>query len=180
MAALTTVALVGAGIAAAGTVGSYFEQKKAARRAERKQEKANNISRASAQVENARQRRRAIAQARLAQAQNIANQSQQVQSSSALTGVQSGITSQLGANIGAQQQMIGNQFAIQGLQQGAASALRKGQERAGLWSLAGQFGQMAFTAGAGGLGKSPTSVDTSAAGASRSGYTGSQFQNWVN
>jgi hypothetical protein len=144
---VATIALIGAGISAAGTVGSYFEQKKAAR---------------------------------LAQAQNIANQSQQVQSSSALTGVQSSITSQLGANIGAQQQMVGNQFAIQGLQQGAASALRKGQERAGLWGLAGQFGQMAFTAGAGGLGKSPTSVDTSAAGASRAGYTGSQFQNWVN
>lgn len=179
MAAVSTIALVGAGITAAGTVGSYFEQKKASRRAQREQEKANRTSQATAQVQNARARRRAIAQARIAQARNEASQSQAIGSSSALSGVQSGLSAQTGANIGAQQAQVRSQFAIQGFQQNAANAMRRGQERAGMWQLGGQLGQAAFSYGIQDFGKQQTYADTSAQGASRSGYTGSQFQNWI-
>jgi multidrug efflux pump subunit AcrA (membrane-fusion protein) len=145
----------GTGLFAGATgVPQYFEQKKAAREAARAQEQANRVSQASAQVENARRRRRAIAQARMAAATNTAAMSGDVQSSSALSGVQSSLATQLGANIGAQQQQVNTQQNIMNLQQQGANAMRRGQERAGLWQAAGNIGQMIAsfgTAGAGGL-----------------------------
>lgn len=132
-----TAILATAGLAGATGVPQYFEQKKAGRRAARAQEEANQVSQASAQVANARRRRQAIAQARIAQAQNQAQQSSAVQSSSALSGIQSSISTQLGANIGAQQQQIGSQQRIQNLGQMSADALRRGQERSSMWTAAG-------------------------------------------
>ena len=140
--------------AGATGVPQYFEQKKAATEARQKQEAANRVSQASAQVENARRRRQAIAQARMASAQNVAAQGSQVQSSSALSGVQAGLGTQLGANIGAQGQRIAAGQDIQNLQQGAANALQKGKERTAMWNAAGNIGQMIGSFGlssAGGL-----------------------------
>jgi len=132
----------GTGLFAGATgVPQYFEQKKAAREAARAQEQANRVSAASAQVENARRRRRAIAQARMASAANAANLSQSVQESSALSGVQASLGTQLGANIGAQGQQISSQQNIMNLQQQGANALRRGQERAGMWQVAGNIGK---------------------------------------
>jgi len=142
-----TIALGTALFGAATGVASYVEQRNAARKAAKEQEHANDIAYAQAQVENARQRRRAIAQARIAQAANLANQSQEVQASSALSGVQSSISAQLGANIGAQNQQIGTQLGSLNAQQNAADALRRGQERAGMYTLLGNLGQMAGTYG---------------------------------
>lgn len=145
-----TMLLATAGAAGATGIPQYFEGKKAARKSARAQEKANAVSRASAQVESARRRRRAIAQARVAQATNQANMGSAVQSSSTLQGVQSSIGSQLGANIGAQQQQIGSQMRIQGLQQQSADAMREGQERIGMWNAAGQTFQAVTGALSGG------------------------------
>lgn len=144
---LETIAAATGIFAATTGIPQYFEQKKAGRRAAREQEKANDISRASAQVENARRRRQAIAQARMAQAQNMAMQGQQVEASSSLTGVQSSLSTQLGANIGAQQQSIGNQQAIINRQQNAADALRRGQERTALWDVGAQIGNTIMSFG---------------------------------
>lgn len=158
-----------AGAAGATGVPQYFAQKKAGRRAERKQKRAaeaqreaNRVSRAGAQVVNARRRRQSIAQARIAQARNAAAQGDSVQSSSALAGVQAGITSQLGANIGGQQQQIGNQAAIQGFQQqsqdfltAAQNDIRRGQERSAMFSAAGNTFQMGLGM-AGGFGGGST------------------------
>ena len=179
----TIVAATGLFAAATG-VPQYFEQKKAGRKAAREQEKANKTSQAAAQVENARQRRRAIAQARVAQAQNQAAANAAVQTNSALSGVQSSITSQLGANIGNQRRQIGNQLAIQGNQQAAADALRRGQERVGMWDVAGNTAQMAMSFGAQagnfGAGTSGGYLNSSTAGAQRTGYTNNQFSTWLN
>lgn len=140
--------LVASGLLAGATgVAQYFEQKKAAREAQRAQEQANRASQAYAQVENARRRRQAIAQARIAAATNQANMSQAVQSSSALSGVQASLGTQFGANIGAQQQQIGSQQQIMNLQQQSANALRRGNERAGLWTVAGNIGSQIASLG---------------------------------
>lgn len=133
--------------AAATGVPQYLEQKQAGNRAAREQRKANETSQAAAQIESARQRRRAVAQARIAQAQNQAAQSGVVTSSSQLSGVQSSLSTQLGANIGAQRQQIGAQRTIQGYQQSAANALRKGQERTDLWNVGANIAQMVGSAG---------------------------------
>lgn len=140
--------LVATGLFASATgIPQYFEQKKAARGAARAQEEANRVSRASAQVENARRRRQALAQARLANAQNIAAQGSQVQTSSQLSGVQAALGSQFGANIGAQQQQIGAQQNIQNLQQRQADILRSGQERVGLYNVGANIANLIATAG---------------------------------
>src|SRR5690554_4852026 len=175
----------GTGLFAAATgVPQYFEQKQAANRAAREQRKANETSQASAQIENARQRRRALAQARVIQAQNQAAQSSAVAESSTLSGVQSGISTQLGANIGAQQQRIGAQRTIQGYQQSAADAMRQGQERVGMWNAAGNIANMAmsFGMGAGSSGGANTGgyLNSATAGSQRTGYTNNQFQTWLN
>lgn len=144
-ASIATQIAVGSAVAATVTgAASYFEQKKAGREAEREQEKARETSEASAQVENARRRRRAIAQQRIAAAQNRANMSEATQSSSALTGVNSALGTQTGANIGAQRAQVTSQRQIGRFNQNAADALRTGQERAGLFNLASQ----GFTRGA--------------------------------
>lgn len=144
---MATAAIVASAVIGAGTAtASYFEQKKAGREAERQQEKANRTESAQAQVESARNRRRAIAQARMAQAANQANMPGAVQSSSALAGVQSGISTQLGANIGAQSQSLGSQQAVFNLRQGAANTLAAGQRRANMWSTVGELGQQGFNA----------------------------------
>ena len=180
--AAVTGAILGA-IAVGSQVKAYHDQKEAAKEAEQAQEKSNRMSAVEAQVENARNRRRAIAQARLAQAQNQAGQGSAVQSSSALSGVQSGLSSQLGANFGAQQQQIGTQFGIQGQQQRAATAIRRGNEQAGLWNLAGGIAGMGSQMAMSGLGKSSPStsyVNSSRAGSQVGGYTGNQYQTWLN
>lgn len=155
----TVLAATGLFAAATG-VPQYFEQKKAGRRAARQQEQANRVSQASAQVENARRRRQAIAQARIDAAQNQAAQSQAVQSSSALSGVQSSLGTQLGANIGTQQSRVASQQNIQNLQQSASDILRKGQERVALLNAVGDTATTAasFAMGGGGFGGGGTST----------------------
>ena len=130
--------------ASATGVPQFFEQRKAARRAEREQKEANRIAQAQAQVENARRRRRAIAQARIAQAANAASVGSNIQSSSALAGVQSGLATQLGANIAAQQQQINTQQGIFDANQRAADAIRTGQERVGALNAFAQAGTSAI------------------------------------
>lgn len=139
---MATAAIVASAVIGVGTAtASHFEQKKAARKSERAQTKANDIESASSQVSNARARRRAIAQARIAQAQNQANAGGQVQGSSMQAGVQSSISSQLGANIGAQSQSIGNQMGVLGARQQASNALASGQRKANMWNTVGSIGQ---------------------------------------
>jgi Flp pilus assembly protein TadB len=132
---------ISAGLTAATTTASYFSQKAAGEDAQEAQEKANRTSQAEAQVNNARERRKAMAQARMAQARNSANQSAQVQSSSSLIGAQSSVASSLGSNIQAQKSRIGNQAAIQGYRQDAANAIRQGKERTGALNAINSIGQ---------------------------------------
>lgn len=146
----TILATTASALGATG-IPQAFIARRAGRRAEREQQRAQRTSEASAQVISARRRRQAIAQARIAQARNIAAQDVGVQTS-ALSGVQSGIASTLGANIAEQRANIQNQQAIFGFQQSAADILRRGQERAGLFTAAGQTGQAVVGALMGGTG----------------------------
>lgn len=140
---------ISAAITTTAGVASAIEQREAGKRAERRQEEANEISRASAQVANARRRRQAIAQARIAQAQNVAAQGGEIASSSPLAGVQAGITSTLGANISEQRAAVQNQQAIFGFQQRAQDAIRRGQERADIFDVAGDISRQAVSFGTG-------------------------------
>jgi hypothetical protein len=150
MAAITTAILVG--VAATASVASHFEQKKAARKSKRQQEKANRMSSVQAQVENATQRRRAIAQARIAQARNISGMGQATQSSSAVSGANAALSNQLGSNIGTANQAAASQQSIFDRRQAAQNAITKGNLRAGMFNAIGgvaSFGASA-TAGSGG------------------------------
>jgi len=141
---MVTAAVIGGVIAAGATTASYFEQKKTAREVQRRQEESNRISSSAAQVENARNRRRAIAQARIAQAQSLASTGGAVQSSSAIQGNASGLASQLGSNIGFQGAQVRTQQGIMNQQQAAANAQMQGNLKAGMWQ---GIGQIAMTAG---------------------------------
>lgn len=141
---MVEAAVIGGVLAAAGTTASYFEQKKTARKVRRRQEESNRISSSAAQVENARNRRRAIAQARIAQAQSLASTGGAVQSSSAIQGNAAGLASQLGSNIGFQGAQVRTQQSIIEQQQAAANAQRSGALKAGLYQ---GLGQIAMTAG---------------------------------
>lgn len=132
--------------ASATGVPQYFEGKKAARKAERKQEHANRIEQASAQVRNATERRRAIARARMAAAQNTASVGGDLQSSSGLAGSNAGLATQTGANIGTQQQTLASQQASFDFRQGAQRALDRGQQRIGAWNAVGDTTKFAFSA----------------------------------
>lgn len=155
--AAVTAAVLG-GISLAATVHGQLEARQAGKKAARQQREANEISKASAQAENARKRRRAIAQARIAQAQNIASQGGQVQSSSATTGAQTGIASTLGANLSSQRRGLVSGQSVFDLNQAASDTLRQGQETQALFgaigqaagtaaSFAGSFGQPSAEAG---------------------------------
>lgn len=146
---MATAAVIGGVLAAGATTASYFEQKKTARKVEREQKEANDISSASAQVENARRRRRAIAQARMAQAQNLANAGGSMQNSSAITGTNAGLATQLGANMGTQGANISTQTALQGQQQKIADIQTDGALRAGIWQGLGNIAMTAGTAASG-------------------------------
>lgn len=134
---------VATALSAGSQIAGHFEEKKATRKAERKQDEANRISSVSAQVRNSTQRRKAIAQARIAQAQNMANAGSAVESSSALQGVQSGIAGQLGSNIGAQNQLLGSQQNAFNFQQGAQDTLSRGRQRSGDFAAIGQLANFA-------------------------------------
>lgn len=183
MVSATTALVASAIVSTAATGYSMYAQNEAQDKAQASQERANRVSAASAQVRSARERRRAIAQARIAQAQNAANMGSQVQSSSAEAGVSSSLASQLGANLGAQTQGINSQLNIQSLNQSAANALQTGRERS---SLAQGIGSILSTGlqtyamtrpdSTGPAG----STNTSTQGSQRQGYSGADFQNWLN
>jgi len=144
MVAITSAVL--AGVAAATTVAGHFEKKKAARKSQRQQEKANRTASVASQVENATARRRAIAQARMAQAQNLASAGGQVQNSSGLAGSNAALGAQLGANVGLQGQQLASQEATFGLRQDAQNTLAKGQLRAGGFRALGEVASFASEA----------------------------------
>lgn len=150
--------------AASSAVGipQFLEARRASKRIESQQRHANEIASASAAVENARRRRRAIAQARIAQAQNVVNQSQAVQSSSALSGVQSSLTTTLGSNIAAQNQQINTQQGIINARQRAADIARSSQENIDLFNAVGSTTVAAgkFLAGGGSFGGTATTGGT--------------------
>lgn len=183
MVTATTALVASAIVSTAATGYSMYQQKEAGDKAEASQRAANRVSQASAQVQSARERRRAIAQARIAQAQNTANMGSQIQSSSAAAGVSSSLASQLGANLGAQTQGINSQLNIQGLNQSAASAMQTGRERSSLAQGVGNIASTALQSYAMTRPQNSTlnnSVDTSYVGSQQQGYSGANFQNWLN
>lgn len=174
MAAVTSAVLAGAALAA--QTASHFEQKKAARKAERQQDHANRVEKVSAQVRNSTQRRKAVAQARMAQAQNQAGAGGQVQNSSGLAGSNAAIASQAGANIGTQGQNLLSKQASFDLRQSAQDTLQKGQQRAADFGAAAglfQFGSSALS-GVGGV-----DDKDSPSGSISNEYTGAQFGTWA-
>jgi len=173
MAAITAAILAGASLAA--TTAGHFEKKKAARQSKREQEHANRVTSVSAQVQNATQRRKAIAQARIAQAQNQANAGGAVQSSSALAGSNSALAAQLGSNVGTQGQLLGSQQSAFDWRQRSQDTLAEGQQRAGDWNAVSGLLSFGSTAVAGA--QSAPSKETS--GPISNQYTGAKFKSWA-
>lgn len=135
--AVTTAAAAGLFLGATAVAQAY-EQRRAGRRAEREQRAANRAQGAAAQVENSRRRRMAIAQARMQQAANFASQGSNISGSSALAGAQGAISSGLGSGIQAANRQVNTAQFTMDRNQAAASAIRRGNERAGWWNAAGQ------------------------------------------
>lgn len=151
MAALTTIALVSAGVAAVGTVASYNAQKRAAGAARSAAQTQIQQQRQQAQ----RQRRSAI-RATLAQRAQMQAQAQAmgVSDSSALAGGQSGISSQLGSNLGFGSMMSGLSQQYTSLTGQAAQAGAQAQ----MFGTIADLGFRAFgaTGGFGGGNKTPS------------------------
>lgn len=119
------IAAIASTVIGAGTAVMSYEER---RSAERDQEKAQKASQSQAQVENARQRRRAIAQQRIAAARNEAQQaSGAVEGSSMLTGVQGSLTSQLGSNISGQRRQVQGGILQGNLMQSAQNKMGRAQ-----------------------------------------------------
>ena len=110
MAALTTLAIIGLGVAAAGTVMQHSAQKKqegVAKQQAAQMERQAMLEKKRADIQNARQLRASLRQTRIAQARmtNVAAQTGTIGSSSFLGGAAS-LWTQQGVNVG--------QFAQQG------------------------------------------------------------------
>lgn len=144
MAAATTIAIVGLGIAAAGTGYSIYQQQQAAGQ----QKKARQAQERQQQVQYRRSQVQAVRQAQIAAAQQRAAVATYggLETSGAFGG-RTAIGSQLGAGLGFGTQMSGLSRNISMFQQKAANAFGRaqiGQSIAGLgssiFSAAGGFG----------------------------------------
>lgn len=151
MAAATTIAIVGLGLAAAGTGYSIYQQQQAAgqqKKARREQQRQQQLQFRRSQIQAARQAQIAAGRQRAAAASFGA-----LDTSSVLGG-RSAIGSQFGAEAGFATQMSGLSRNISMFQQKAANALT----RAGTGQAIGDLGGSIFSA-AGGFGafnQSPT------------------------
>lgn len=126
-AALVGLATVGIGL----QVHAREEARSAERASRRKQETANQVQQAQNSVNRARERRRAIAQARIAQAQNAAIAAQQgTTGSSPLEGAQSSISTNLATSIAAANRSFVSGSQTFQLRQDAANIMAAGQRRA--------------------------------------------------
>lgn len=143
MAAATTIAIVGLGLAAAGTGYSIYQQQRAAgqqKKARRAQERQQQVQYRRSQVQAIRQAQIAAAQQRAAVATYGG-----LETSGAFGG-RTAIGSQLGAGLGFGTQMSGLSRDISMFQQKAANALalaQVGQSFAGLgMNVAGNAGTL--------------------------------------
>lgn len=144
---LASTGLVSAPIAA--PVVAARQQEKANRRSRRLQQRANRIQSASSSVERARQRRRAVANARVAQAQNLAAAaSQGTLGSSPLQGAQASISSGLAENLAGINRQFTTAQTTFDLRQQAADAEARGRERADRTRAIGQGAQAIQNLGA--------------------------------
>lgn len=116
----------------------YQEQKKASKRSQALQEKANRVEQARAAVNSAAARRRAVAQARIAAARNLAMAGTMGMSGSVIGGANASLLSGLGSNFGViNSETFGAQQAFD-LRNSAGFEERRGQTKAQMWSAYGQ------------------------------------------
>lgn len=139
MAAISAAGWAAIGSAAVTTGATVVSQRKQSE-AQRKQEKAAELEQRKAAIQNARERRRAVAQQQIAQSQVQANQAAQSGSTTGSEQTLGAIASQTAGNISFQntlsqmnQQQIGFMNQSQQLQGQAATAQQVG-------ALPGQFG----------------------------------------
>lgn len=144
MAALSTLAIVGLAVAAAGTVLSYTQQQRAQRQQEQaagEQRKGNAQQSALQGQQAAQERRQQVREERVKRAQ-IMNQATLTGTggSSGELGATAGMSSQLGSNIGFNQSAIQGGQAITGFMQKSADYQTQAQSSS---NLGGMFGQVA-------------------------------------
>jgi Flp pilus assembly protein TadB len=140
----------GAYLAAMLVIGaaSAYESHRAAKATEKSNKKANRLERTTAEIENQRNARRAIAARRLQQAELIqAAQSSNVGANSSVSGAVGSLTTQTASNIGfANTQLAGQVATSNVLLRGQSKALKHNTRAAGL-SLFGQGIGMAGSSG---------------------------------
>jgi multidrug efflux pump subunit AcrA (membrane-fusion protein) len=142
MAAITTLAVVGIGLAAAGTGYAIYSQQQAAKqqkKARRAQQRQQQLQFRRSQVQAARQAQIAAAQQRAAAAGLGGLET------SGVLGGRAAIGAQLGAGLGFATQMSGLSRDISMFQQKAANAMGRAQ----LGQAVAGFGQQLFSAGGG-------------------------------
>jgi len=142
MAALTTLAVIGVGLAAAGTGYSIYSQQQAAKqqkKARRAQERQQQLQYRRSQIQAARQAQIAAGQQRAAAAGLGGLET------SGVLGGRAAIGAQLGAGLGFASEMSGLSRNISMFQQRAANAMGRAQ----LGQAVAGFGQQLFSAGGG-------------------------------
>jgi hypothetical protein len=138
--ALTAAQIAAIGATTASVVATGVgvnEQRRAGKKSERKQREANAVSKAQASVAASQNRRRIIAQRRIAEARNISAGVSEglTPTSSPIAGANASLASSAGTNTANLNRSFASGQQTFNLQQQAQNALRKGQERADLAQL---------------------------------------------
>lgn len=132
-----TAAVIGLVVSAAGTGASVRQSRKAADEAE----KAGDIERRQADIENQRRIRQSIEQARIQRAQVLAAGLEQGgQDSSGLLGGLGSAQSQLASNVGFANQVAGANRSVNRRLSASQSAAARGQTFQQIGALPGAFG----------------------------------------
>lgn len=144
MAALSSLAIIGLSVAAAGTVLNYSQQKKSQRLQEKaagEQRKANAQQSALQDQQSAQERRQQVREERVKRAQ-IMNQAALTGTggSSGELGATAGMSSQLGSNMGFNQSMILGGQQISGFMQNSANYQTQAQSASNRGQMFGQIG----------------------------------------
>lgn len=144
MAALSTLAIVGLAVSAAGVALNYSQQRKAQGLQEKAayEQKKSNAQQSAMQAEQAAQERRQQVREERVKRSQILNQATLTGTadSSGELGATAGMSTQLGSNIGVNQSMILGGQNITGFSQNAANFQTQAQSASNLGGLFGQVG----------------------------------------
>ncbi len=148
---------IGMAVALAGSTYATVQQAEGAKEQRKENKKKNLIDQRSAEIENQRNARRAIAARRVQAAElTAAGQPGQVRSNSAMQGAIGSLTTQTASNIGFANTMLGAQVASSNAYIRGQNAVSKANSRAAWGNLVSDAGMMMASYGSSTMKPKPT------------------------